>query len=107
MKQSLFLLLTLTALALVCAAPATAQEITGVPGSPSATTTIDGKQLPPPDPKFGGVIKEKRNSSRRIDFRPGRIRRERFDLTRDLGGVRSEVLLKHRAVVIDHEGHNA
>ena len=35
------------------------QETTGVPGSPSATTTIDGKQLPPPDPKFGGVIEEK------------------------------------------------
>ncbi|OGR31584.1 MAG: arylsulfatase [Desulfobacca sp. RBG_16_60_12] len=31
-------------------------EITGVPGSPSATTTIDGKQLPPPPPKFGGKI---------------------------------------------------
>jgi arylsulfatase A-like enzyme len=28
------------------------------PGSPSATTTIDGKQLPSPDPKFGGVIKD-------------------------------------------------
>ena len=27
-------------------------------GSPSATTTISGKQLPPPDPKFGGVIKD-------------------------------------------------
>src|SRR5215470_16750186 len=35
---------------------ASAQEITGVPGSPSATTTIPGTQLPPPDPKFGGVI---------------------------------------------------
>lgn len=34
------------------------QETTGVPGSASATTTISGKQLPPPDPKFGGVIKE-------------------------------------------------
>jgi hypothetical protein len=34
------------------------QQITGTPGSPSATTTIDGKQLPPPDPKFGGVIKD-------------------------------------------------
>ena len=63
MKQSLFLLLTSTALAVVCAASATAQEITGVPGSPSATTTIDGKQLPPPDPKFGGVIKEKASES--------------------------------------------
>ena len=35
-----------------------AQQVTGTPGSPSATTTIDGKQLPPPDPKFGGVIKD-------------------------------------------------
>src|SRR5215475_6252454 len=35
-----------------------AQQITGTPGSPDATTTISGKQLPPPDPKFGGVIKE-------------------------------------------------
>ncbi len=33
-------------------------QTTGVPGSPSATTTIDGKQLPPPPPKFGGVIKD-------------------------------------------------
>src|SRR5215475_13924208 len=32
-------------------------QTTGTPGSPSATTTISGKQLPPPDPKFGGVIK--------------------------------------------------
>ena len=38
--------------------PCMAQQTTGVPGSPSATTTIDGRQLPPPDPKFGGVIKE-------------------------------------------------
>jgi len=38
--------------------PAVAQQITGTPGSPSATTTIDGKQLPPPDPKFGGVIED-------------------------------------------------
>ena len=35
-----------------------AQQTTGTPGSPSATTTIDGKQLPPPPLKFGGVIKE-------------------------------------------------
>jgi arylsulfatase A-like enzyme len=37
---------------------AKAQQITGTPGSPSATTTLDGKQLPPSPPKFGGVIKE-------------------------------------------------
>jgi arylsulfatase A-like enzyme len=33
-----------------------AQQTTGTPGSPSATTTIDGKYLPPPPPKFGGEI---------------------------------------------------
>src|SRR5215468_6422565 len=32
-------------------------QTTGTPGSPGATTTISGKQLPAPDPKFGGVIK--------------------------------------------------
>jgi arylsulfatase len=42
---------------------AVAQQVTGAPGSPGATTTIDGKQLPPPDPKFGGVIKEKASES--------------------------------------------
>jgi len=45
--------------ALAAAAPtASAQHITGTPGSPGATTSIDGKQLPAPDPKFGGVIKD-------------------------------------------------
>ena len=45
-------------LALSCV-PALAQQVTGVAGSPGATTTIEGKQIPPPDPNFGGVIKEK------------------------------------------------
>ena len=34
---------------------ASAQQVNGNLGSPSATTTINGKQLPAPDPKFGGV----------------------------------------------------
>ncbi len=34
-----------------------AQQVTGTLGSPSATTTVTGRQLPAPDPKFGGVIK--------------------------------------------------
>jgi hypothetical protein len=38
---------------------ATAQQVTGVPGSAGATTTLDGKQLPPPYPKFCGMIQEK------------------------------------------------
>jgi arylsulfatase A-like enzyme len=33
-----------------------AQQINGVPGSPSATQTIDGKYLPAPPAKFGGTI---------------------------------------------------
>ncbi len=34
-----------------------AQVVTGQLGSPNATTTIEGKQIPAPPPKFGGVIK--------------------------------------------------
>jgi len=58
-KQYIFACAMLVATIMV-AAPFTRAEIqtTGTPGSPSATTTIDGKQLPPPDPKFGGVIKD-------------------------------------------------
>ncbi len=37
-------------------APGFAQQTTGVPGAPDATTSIDGKYLPPPPPKFGGQI---------------------------------------------------
>ena len=55
MKGRLFLVI-LSAV-LIVAAPAMAQQITGTLGSPDATTTISGKQLPAPDPKFGGVIK--------------------------------------------------
>src|SRR5215469_13900546 len=40
----------------VMMSPALAQQTTGVPGAPDATTTIDGKYLPPPPPKFGGEI---------------------------------------------------
>jgi arylsulfatase A-like enzyme len=41
-----------------------AQHITGEPGAPGATTTIPGKQLPPPPPTFGGVIKQKASDSK-------------------------------------------
>jgi arylsulfatase A-like enzyme len=37
---------------------ASAQQVTGTLGQADATTTINGKQIPPPSPKFGGVIKE-------------------------------------------------
>ena len=49
---------------LVCgSATAQAQQVTGTLGSASATTTINGNQLPPPPPKFGGVIKESAKDS--------------------------------------------
>ena len=50
--------------AMLAAAPASAQQITGTLGSPDATTTIEGKQLPPPPSKFGGVIKESAKDSK-------------------------------------------
>jgi arylsulfatase A-like enzyme len=40
----------------LAATAAFGQQTTGTPGSPGATTTIDGKYLPPPPPTFGGVI---------------------------------------------------
>lgn len=50
-------------LGFVGAFPLAAQTVTGTPGSPSATTTVSGAQLPPPPPAFGGVIKERASDS--------------------------------------------
>ena len=50
--------------ALLTAGITPAQEVTGELGAPGATITIPGKQLPPPDPTFGGVIKEKASESK-------------------------------------------
>ena len=58
MKISRCMLASANFLALSCVL-AMAQQVTGDPGSPGATTTIDGKQLPPPPPQFGGVIKDR------------------------------------------------
>src|SRR5512144_3133816 len=55
----------------MAAAPAAAQQITGVPGSPSATTTITGEQLPPPPEKFGGKIE--RNAAQSTPYWPPRV----------------------------------
>lgn len=59
----LFVLFT-SALLLSTNSMVLAQQTTGVPGSPGATTTINGKQLPAPDPAFGGVIKETASQSK-------------------------------------------
>ncbi len=56
--QGLSFMLAVILPLLFAPARSSAQQVTGELGSPSATTTIDGKQLPAPPPKFGGVIKE-------------------------------------------------
>jgi arylsulfatase A-like enzyme len=48
---------------LVISASANAQQVTGTLGQAEATTTINGKQIPEPPPKFGGVIKESAKDS--------------------------------------------
>ncbi len=50
-KKPLFVLM-----AALTAQAAGAQQTTGTPGSPEATTTIDGRYLPAPAPKFQGEI---------------------------------------------------
>jgi arylsulfatase len=60
--KSLLIALSL-ALGFVSAPTASGQQITGEPGSPTATTTTGGKQLPLPEPKFGGVINTKATES--------------------------------------------
>jgi len=70
MKLRIFSLCTL----LACAAPAGragAQQITGTPGSPQATTTIEGLQLPPLPQKFEGKIE--RNAAQSKPYWPARV----------------------------------
>ena len=50
---------------------AMAQQVTGTPGSPSATTTIEGGQLPPPPQKFEGKIE--RNAAQSTPYWPMRV----------------------------------
>jgi arylsulfatase A-like enzyme len=67
MKSAKHILLSgMLAAAVMAVAPSARAQIqtTGTPGSPGATTTIDAKQLPPPDPKFGGVIKDTATDSK-------------------------------------------
>ena len=48
-----------------------AQQPSCSPGSPCATTTIDGKQLPPPPQKFEGKIE--RNAAQSTPYWPARV----------------------------------
>jgi arylsulfatase A-like enzyme len=62
--------LALTLVLLACATTV-AQEVSGKPGSPEATTTIGGKQLPPPAQKFEGKIE--RNAAQSTPYWPARV----------------------------------
>ena len=66
MKPNKYILMSVMfmAAAMAVAPSATAQQITGTPGSPDATVTIDGKQIPPPPLPFNGVIKEAATNSK-------------------------------------------
>ena len=56
-KTNLILFSTLLLSGIAVAPLSAAQQVTGELGSPSATTTIEGNQLPPmPDETFGGKI---------------------------------------------------
>ena len=60
---TLAVLVLLIAIGLFGSTPVAAQQVIGTPGSPNATVTLDGKQLPPPPMPFGGVIKESAKDS--------------------------------------------
>src|ERR1035438_2803370 len=56
---------------LIASTPALAQQPNCPPGSACATTTIDGKQLPPPPQKFDGKIG--RNTAQSTPYWPARV----------------------------------
>src|SRR5262245_6858662 len=63
--------LVAASLLLALGATALAQQTTGVAGSPSATTTIPGNQLPPPPQQFRGKIE--RNAAQSTPYWPARV----------------------------------
>lgn len=69
MRPIQFALCALLAAALCL--PAQAQQVTGTPGAPDATTTIDGRILPPPPPPFHGSIGL--NAAQSTPFWPMRV----------------------------------
>ena len=70
-RSGIIAVLLILMLAACTAMPAKSPEVTGKLGSPDATTTISGKQLPPPAPEFGGVIKD--NAMQSTGWWPPRV----------------------------------
>ena len=63
-RQSVPIVIAFSLSLLLAAGASVAGETAGVPGSPGATTTIDGKQLPAPPAKFGGKIERTTEGSK-------------------------------------------
>src|ERR1700731_2827612 len=63
-RDNLSVGMVLTMAWVMTASVVNAQQINGVPGSPDATVTLSGKQLPPPPMAFGGTIKESAKDSK-------------------------------------------
>ncbi|HEY3278720.1 MAG TPA: arylsulfatase [Syntrophorhabdaceae bacterium] len=70
-KEVLITALLAIAALMLSLVPAMAQQITGIPGSPSATITIRGDRLPAPPAKFEGKIE--RNAMDSKPYWPPRI----------------------------------
>jgi arylsulfatase A-like enzyme len=66
LRTTIFVAAIATSLALggAFALPASGQQITGTPGDPTSTVTLDGKQLPPLPMPFKGLIKEEAKDSK-------------------------------------------
>src|SRR6266568_1407487 len=73
MKPNKYILMSVMFMAAVMAVAtsATTQQINGTPGDPSATMSIDGKELPAPDLPFGGKIE--RNALQSKPWWPPRV----------------------------------
>jgi len=71
MKTNLLAMTLALLAATALTSAANAQETTGAAGSPSATTTIPGNQLPPPPQKFEGKIE--RNAAQSTPWWPARV----------------------------------
>jgi arylsulfatase A-like enzyme len=70
MRRTTLAISAATFLFLACL-PVVAQQTTGAPGSPSATTTIPGQQLPPLPQQFRGKIE--RNAAQSTPYWPARV----------------------------------
>ncbi|WP_262269145.1 arylsulfatase [Microvirga yunnanensis] len=69
--KAISLALSLVSASILAISAAQAQQITGTPGSPDATTTVDGRYLPNPPQPFGGQINL--NAAQSRPYWPARV----------------------------------